>query len=245
MGNQRQAGSSWLIVDNKNVKIEQVGDKYQTESEFENHLVIRVNWYEHEVNWAGAQLPTEAERDYAESGPDGSKYPWGNEEPSCKRSDDNDYLDGIEPNDSYHTNASLGGILDLEGNAFEWINDWFDLDYYAALPVDNPHVPETSELKVVRSASWGEKSFALPSYLHRAIEPNHDGACDSKLFVIAVISQSMIEPIFFLMDVLHADVRSILRQEHQGRFLTKSQSLVTASSCWKSPLRTKPAKWSV
>jgi formylglycine-generating enzyme len=45
----------------------------------------------------------------------------------------------------------------MAGNVREWVQDWYDADYYAASPERNPKGPDNGILKVVRGGSW--KSF--------------------------------------------------------------------------------------
>ena len=44
--------------------------------------------------------------------------------------------------------------MDMAGNVYEWINDWYDSVYYSYSPYSNPPGPETGTLKVVRGARW-------------------------------------------------------------------------------------------
>lgn len=45
------------------------------------------------------------------------------------------------------------GFYDLVTNNYEWMNDWYDKDYYKDSPIDNPTGPKTGTEKVLRSTS--------------------------------------------------------------------------------------------
>ncbi len=60
---------------------------------------------------------------------------------------------------SYPAGASPYGAMDMAGNVYEWVNDWFsyDDDYYANSPYENPPGPTTGMFKVERGGShWFE-----------------------------------------------------------------------------------------
>ncbi|MCH7296848.1 formylglycine-generating enzyme family protein [Acinetobacter higginsii] len=44
------------------------------------------------------------------------------------------------------------GFYDLVTNNYEWMNDWYDKDYYKHSPVDNPNGPKSGTEKVLRSS---------------------------------------------------------------------------------------------
>lgn len=44
------------------------------------------------------------------------------------------------------------GFYDLVTNNYEWMNDWYDKDYYKYSPIDNPKGPKTGIEKVLRSS---------------------------------------------------------------------------------------------
>jgi formylglycine-generating enzyme required for sulfatase activity len=59
-----------------------------------------------------------------------------------------------KPVGSYPGGGSPYGALDMAGNVWEWVADWYAGDYYANSPDRNPRGPESSARRVVRGGSW-------------------------------------------------------------------------------------------
>jgi formylglycine-generating enzyme required for sulfatase activity len=55
---------------------------------------------------------------------------------------------------SYPAGASPYGALDMAGNVWEWVNDWYDDSYYSVSPPSNPPEPTTGYYRVLRGGGW-------------------------------------------------------------------------------------------
>lgn len=127
---------------------------YFDNRDFDQYPLIYVTWDQASAycHWVGAGLPTEAQWEYAARGPSSSKYPWDNTSPNPNLA--NYAAKGPSQVGSFPEGISWVGALDIAGNVWEWVNDWFDGDYYSKSPAQDPQGPEIPGVKVFRGGSW-------------------------------------------------------------------------------------------
>jgi formylglycine-generating enzyme required for sulfatase activity len=46
------------------------------------------------------------------------------------------------------------GLYDTLGNVWEWVQDWYGVDYYSHSPESDPKGPDSGEYRVSRGGSW-------------------------------------------------------------------------------------------
>ncbi len=97
--------------------------------------VVGVNWFDASAycQFKGKRLPTESEWERAARGPRGLKYPWGNDLDSG-RANYGKKSDSPLPVDSMPEGASPYGLHHMSGNVFEWVQDWYDPNFYQKTP---------------------------------------------------------------------------------------------------------------
>ena len=119
-------------------------DPYFYSGEFVDFPVIYVTWnYANDYcTWAGKRLPTEAEWEYAARGDgDYRSFPWGDERPNSTHANFNNELRDVARVGSYAAGASPFGVLDMSGNVWEWVSDFYGASYYSSSPDTNPMGP--------------------------------------------------------------------------------------------------------
>ncbi|UCF04379.1 MAG: formylglycine-generating enzyme family protein [bacterium] len=127
-------------------------DRYRCGPDFPDYPVVGVSWRDAQAyaTWAGKRLPTEAEWEYAaRGGLEEQHFPTGNELDTTMA---NFRSTGTVPVATYPPNGY--GLYDMAGNVVEWVEDYYNFDYYATSPTDNPKGPEEGKFRGIRGGGW-------------------------------------------------------------------------------------------
>jgi eukaryotic-like serine/threonine-protein kinase len=135
---------------------------YYGDSQYDNYPVVHVDWDQARTycKWRGGNLPTEAQWEKAARGTDGRTYPWG-EGISCDQANYSGCKGSTTEVGSYESGKSPYGMYNMADNVWEWVNDWYDENYYASSPYSNPLGPNSGQDRVVRGGSWSSSEEAL------------------------------------------------------------------------------------
>ncbi|WP_409279545.1 formylglycine-generating enzyme family protein [Pseudomonas defluvii] len=157
------------LYDAENRKREDVQDLYEP-----SNPAPPKSWDEAKdyCNWLGdlsgypVDLPTEAQWEYAARSrgqhvhfsTDNGSLNYGRNFP-LRGGDQTFAVDRFAPNPL--------GIYNLSGNAVDWVNDWYDEDYYRHSPLKNPKGPDKGTLKIHRGSSFSESPPLTASTVRR------------------------------------------------------------------------------
>jgi formylglycine-generating enzyme required for sulfatase activity len=158
----------------------------------EEQPVVAISWFDAVAfcRREGKRLPTEAEFERAASGPNTTKYSWGDEAVDCKRAIIETRLGkGCGRGTTWPVGSREPGhfgLYDMGGNVWEWVADWYSPCYGGcenecgeACEGKNPKgpcggaadCPSGTGLRVLRGGSWWHPLERARASARRAFDP--------------------------------------------------------------------------
>jgi formylglycine-generating enzyme len=163
-------------------------------SGLDDHPVVHISYRDAEAyaRWAGKDLPTEAEWEFAaRGGLDGAEFAWGDEfmpggrhmantwqgDFPCRNRNE-DCFERTSPVTAFPANGY--GVHDMIGNVWEWTSDWYspkheaDVSKACCIPEnprgatrDQSHDPCQPHIKIPRKVIKGGSHLCAPNYCRR------------------------------------------------------------------------------
>jgi formylglycine-generating enzyme required for sulfatase activity len=137
------------------------------------------------------RLPSEAQWEYACRA--GSTGQYGFESPPRPDAEDGTFSEcGWFKDNSDGAPHAIGGkrpgawgLYDMHGNVWEWCQDWYDKEYYAKSPVDDPGGPGVGSGRVSRGGGWNIPAWRCRPASRGSNEPGaHDHALGFRVSLV-------------------------------------------------------------
>ena len=175
-----------------------------------SHPAVYISWHDAQeliqrLNSAAGEavyrLPTEAEWEYACRAGTSTLWSFGNEEGAFSTLWKYDKDKVSFPHYTWYRDNTLGrnekyahavgqhrpnawGLHDMHGNVWEWVQDWYDRNYYKHSPRVDPLGPTSSPIvdrgmhgRVLRGGDFIDPVIYLRSASRRASEPDERNCC--------------------------------------------------------------------
>lgn len=160
--------------------------QYYGNAQFDEYPVVYIDWGMAKAycEWRGARLPTEAEWEKAARSENSFIYSWGDEFACHKGNfDDENEIDSYvvpgglncdgykdtAPVGSYPAGASAYGIMDMNGNVWEWTNS--QSNPYPYIAGDGRESPTSDSMRVVKGGAFTANDYFSRSSNRRFLSP--------------------------------------------------------------------------
>ena len=168
VGTDRDEAHIWIDTSYEGAMIQRQNGGFAHLPGLERFPAAGVTWYGARAfaGWLSSKtglpfdLPTEAQWEKAARGKHDKRriFPWG-----VRLNPDLARYKHSQPTKvgSYPEGVSPFGAFDMAGNVSEWVNDWYQRDYYEHGPTRNPTGPETGERKILRGGDWSSRLIGV------------------------------------------------------------------------------------
>ena len=150
-----------------------------------SHPAVGISWYNVQefidrLNAAAGEalyrLPTEAEWEYACRAGTQTRWSFGDNESQLRhyawyRDNATDVREGY--GHAVGTKSpNLWGLYDMHGNVHEWVQDWYDFDYYNRSPLVDPLGPSSGYFRVIRGGYFNYHALGVRSAYRTGRSPD-------------------------------------------------------------------------
>jgi len=151
MGKYEVTQGKWQKIMGENPASFKHGDDYPVESVSWNDTKSFIETL-NKKSGKNYRLPTEAEWEYSCKANSSGKYCGGDNLDAVAWYGESIISGSTHPVGRKEANAF--GLHDMSGNVWEWCSDWYQSDYYASSPKNNPQGPKSGEDQVLRGCSY-------------------------------------------------------------------------------------------
>lgn len=152
----------WQKVMGFNPAVFQDGPEYPVEMVSWDDAQLFITKLNEQAGDTQLRLPSEAEWEYAARAGTTTMYSTGDNIRGNQANFNGTFPFGFNLRDEYRKSptpvgtfpANAFGLYDMNGNVWEWCNDWYKEDYYRQSVMQNPIGPDTGQMRVLRGGSW-------------------------------------------------------------------------------------------
>ncbi len=128
--------------DDGDAQIHERGGRFAADPGLGDHPVVEASWHGARAycHWRAKRLPSEAEWELAARGPEGRKYPWGNQPPDSSRARFGVGWGETLAVGSLPAGATPEGVMNMAGNTHEWVGSLYLPYPYVARDGRGPYV---------------------------------------------------------------------------------------------------------